>query len=206
MDDISAFFQQTDPAVLSGVGVGILVVLIGLFLLVKRLNRPSDEKQIENAIKENSDEYIKDVIISDGIDGYIFADYLLSVSGKVIILGIEHYQGYIFGSENIDEWAQVINKKSYKFPNPLRSYESGAQSLNSLIKDVDVTAHVIFTSESSFPKGVPVGVLQMSDFRLTLEQIKSRNKSNDLTVKRWEELKEIVSQHAADYHREKLER
>ena len=204
MDEISAYLKQTDPVMLWGSVVGIILLIIGLALIVKHLNQQSDEELIKNTINELGDDHMKDVIISDGMYGYFFADYLISIAGQIIILGIEHYEGYIFGSENIEEWAQVHDKKSSKFNNPLRSYETCAQSLNSLIKDADVKAHIVFTSASSFPKGVPEGVLQMSNFKSSLEELIRTHSANQLTDKCWADLKAVVNQHASEYHQEKL--
>lgn len=201
---LTDFFTQTDPAFLVSTIVVTLVTIFGLGYLFYHLNKPTDDKLIENAIKELTDEYMKDVIISDGMYGYYFVDYLLLLSGKILVLGVEHYQGYIFGGENIDEWAQVVNQKSYKFKNPLRSYVACAQNINDIFKGAEVEARIIFTSVGSFPKGVPKGVYQMKDYRTELGEIKTSNSTTPEMVEIWQQLKKMINEHMGQYHTEKL--
>lgn len=204
-DTLTQFFNQNDPVLFISTFIAGLLVVGGLVYLFYHLNKASDEKVIENTIKELTDEYMKDVIISDGMYGYYFVDYLLFLSGKIIVLGVEHYEGYIFGGENIDEWAQVLNQKSYKFKNPLRSYVACAQNINDVLKGVDVEARIIFTSAGSFPKGVPKGVFQMKDFKAELNEIKNSYTTTPDIVELWQQLKKMVNEHMGRYHTEKLE-
>lgn len=204
-DTLTQYFQNNDPALLISTLFAGLIIIVGLGYLFYRFNKPTDEKLIENTIREIADECMKDVIISDGMYGYYFVDYLMLLSGKIIVLGVEHYEGYIFGGENIDEWAQVVNQKSYKFKNPLRSYVACAQNINDLFKGADVEARIIFTSAGNFPKGVPKGVYQMQDFKAELNDIKHSNITSADIVEIWQKLKKTVNEHMGQYHTEKLE-
>ena len=181
----------------------VLVVVLGIIWY--RLKHPSDDKQIDTTISELGIEHRKDVIISDGVYGYHFIDYLILFPEQIMLLGVQHYEGYIFGAENIDEWAQVVNKKSYKFVNPLQNYLTCAQTINSQIKDANVVARMVFTSTSQFPKGVPGGVYRMENFRTELESLVRGKTLDGQTKTVWDELVILASQHKQQYQREKAQ-
>ena len=204
-NNISQFITTLDPVILWSSIAAIVMLVILLGMVWYRLKHPSDDKQIDTIISELGIEHRKDVIISDGVYGYHFIDYLILFPEQIMLLGVQHYEGYIFGAENIDEWAQVVNKKSYKFVNPLQNYMTCAQTINSQIKDADVVARMVFTSTSQFPKGVPGGVYRMENFRTELESLVRGKTLDGQTKTVWDELVILASQHKQQYQREKAQ-
>ena len=204
-NNISQFITTLDPVILWSSIAAIVVLVVVLGIIWYRLKHPSDDKQIDTTISELGIEHRKDVIISDGVYGYHFIDYLILFPEQIMLLGVQHYEGYIFGAENIDEWAQVVNKKSYKFVNPLQNYLTCAQTINSQIKDANVVARMVFTSTSQFPKGVPGGVYRMENFRTELESLVRGKTLDGQTKTVWDELVILASQHKQQYQREKAQ-
>ena len=204
-NNISQFITTLDPVILWSSIAAIVMLVILLGMVWYRLKHPSDDKQIDTIISELGIEHRKDVIISDGVYGYHFIDYLILFPEQIMLLGVQHYEGYIFGAENIDEWAQVVNKKSYKFVNPLQNYLTCAQTINSQIKDANVVARMVFTSTSQFPKGVPGGVYRMENFRTELESLVRGKTLDGQTKTVWDELVILASQHKQQYQREKAQ-
>lgn len=202
---ILQFIATLDPLILWPSAIAIIIAVVVLAVVVYRLKHPSDDKQIETIIRELGIEHLRNVIISDGVYGYHFIDYLILFPEQIMLLGVQHYEGYIFGAENIDEWAQVVNKKSYKFPNPLQNYITCAQTINSLIKDADVVARMVFTSSSEFPKGVPQGVYRMEDFKAELASL-VQEKTLDSHLKTiWDALVALANEHKHQYQQEKAQ-
>lgn len=202
---ILQFIATLDPLILWPSAIAIIIAVVVLAVVVYRLKHPSDDKQIETIIRELGIEHLRNVIISDGVYGYHFIDYLILFPEQIMLLGVQHYEGYIFGAENIDEWAQVVNKKSYKFPNPLQNYITCAQTINSLIKDADVVARMVFTSSSEFPKGVPQGVYRMEDFKVELASL-VQEKTLDSHLKTiWDALVALANEHKHQYQQEKAQ-
>jgi hypothetical protein len=201
--NMNNFLTEINP-VLLWISISLItlaVIVIAYFII--RLNKSGDDKQIEEIIKQTSNEYIKDAIISDGMYGYFFIDYLINLSGKIILIGVEHYEGYIFGGDTIDEWAQVVNNKSYKFKNPLQSYIACAQMLNDQLKGSNAIARIVFTSVSEFPKGVPESVFLMEKFQQDLETIKTNSDTYEATKPYWQEIVRLAQEHKEQYSKEK---
>ena len=101
------------------------VVSISLMLLLYRgvtsFKGHKDDRLIKKLFKRHNQEFKSNVGIADGIDGFLFVDYLLLIRGNLIALKIIDKPGYIFGAENIDEWTCVQNNRTEKFNNPVTS-------------------------------------------------------------------------------------
>ncbi len=183
----------------------LAVVIIGITLLiwiVRYLKNTSQDRRIAKIIKEQSEAFARNIILSDGMYGYLFADYLVLMKGKIIAMDVHHLEGYIFGADQIEEWAQVVSSKSHKFKNPLYRVRLMVQQIRQLLPRADVEARVLFGNESSFPKGVPIGVMRFDTLREELGQLNKNDYLAESMSKIWEELMQIAKQHKQQYLRE----
>ena len=185
--------------------IGVVVVLTLMIWFYRYLKNTSEDRRIEKIIKEESEAYTKDVVVSDGMYGYLFADYLILMRGKIIALDVQQMAGYIFGADQIEQWAQVQNSKSSKFKNPLYRVRLLAQQITQLVKDVDIEARVLFGSTSSFPKGVPDGVFRFDTFKHELNSQAKNDYLHESMNKIWDELLQILKEHKARYSQENQE-
>ncbi|NOZ54167.1 MAG: NERD domain-containing protein [Gammaproteobacteria bacterium] len=181
-------------------GLIAAIVLVTLVVwLVRYIKNTADDRRIEKIIKEQSEAYSRDIVISDGIYGYLFVDYLILLRGKIIAMDVQHLKGYIFGADQIEQWAQVVDNKSNKFKNPLYRVRLIGQQVNQLVKEADIEARVLFGAESSFPKGVPDGVLRMDTFKDELNNLAKNDYMHESMSKVWEELLGIAREHKQRY-------
>ncbi len=182
--------------------VAAIVLVTVVVWLVRYFRSTSQDRRIEKIIKEQSEAFAKNVVLSDGMYGYLFSDYLLLMRGKIIAMDVHHLEGYIFGGEQIDEWAQVVNSKSNKFKNPLYRLRLMVQQIKQLVNDADIEARVLFGDESSFPKGVPEGVMRFESFRQDLNSLNKNDYMAESMSKTWEELMQIAKEHKQRYQQE----
>ena len=182
--------------------VGALIVITLLVWFIRRLRFSSPDRRIEKIIKVESQAYTKDIILSDGMYGFLFVDYLVLMKGNIIALDVHHLDGYIFGADQIEQWAQVVNSKSNKFKNPLYRVRLVQQQIKQLVKDADVEARVIFGNEASFPKGVPNGVLRFETLREDLNALDKNDYLAESMSKIWDEIMKIAKQHKERYLQE----
>jgi len=185
--------------------VGAIVAITLAVWIVRYMRNTAQDRRIAKIIKDQSEAYAKDIILSDGMYGYLFVDYLVLMKGKMIAMDVHHLAGYIFGAEQIDEWAQVVNSKSHKFKNPLYRVRLMVQQIKQLVPEADVEAHVLFGNESSFPKGVPEGVMRFDTFREELGRLNKNDYLAQSMSKTWEELMAIAKQHKQQYLQETQE-
>ena len=144
-------------------GIPSLLVILALFIQWPVLKYRYNEYCLQRAIKKSAKETIHDVMIPDSLGDSTYIEHLLLTGEAIRVLYLKRYHGVIFAGEHIDEWTQVINNHSYRFPNPLQKLEMDIMAIKSLVKDVNVEGKVVFTKGSEFPKGKPDSVQLISE-------------------------------------------
>ena len=200
--ELPDFLANTDPTWLAGVGLLIATAVVVLIWLIYKFRHPSDQTRVEKIIKEISDGYIKDAVLSDGLYGYHFIDYLILLPGKILVLAVQDNEGYIFGGEKIEKWAQVVNNRSSNFDNPLINTHHYIQAVRTICSDVDIVNRVVFTSKSSFPKGIPSGVIELKNLKRELEALKRASSTTNSAKPMWNKLLESTKQQKIQYKQE----
>ena len=197
-------FDMTQQQLLTfgGALLGAVLVITLLIWLVRRVKMSSPNRRIEKMIKVASQEYAKDIILSDGMYDFLFVDYLVLLKGNIVAVDVHHMEGHIFGGDQIEQWAQVNNGKSVKFKNPLYRVRLMQQQINQLVKDADIEARVIFGADSNFPKGVPEGVLRFDTLKEDLNMLDKNDYLAESMSKIWEEIMNIAKQHKQRYVQE----
>ena len=170
------------------IAVASLLLLLLVVAVSVYLRREANARRVQTLLEQHASEMIREAVIPDGIDGYIFADYLLCIGGSIVTLNIETRKGYIFGAPNIDEWTCVENNRTSKFSNPLKRATLFAQQCSHINGFDAIQGHVLFGSESEFPKGVPEGVMQMSEIADVLKSLAEGSESLE-AKEAWAKLK-----------------
>lgn len=182
--------------------LGGVIAITVIIWLIRRFKYSSPDRRIEKIIKVESQDYAKNIILSDGMYDFLFIDYLVLMKGNIVAVDVHHLEGYIFGGDQIEQWAQVINGKSNKFKNPLYRVRLVQQQIKQLVKDADIEARVIFGADSSFPKGVPDGVLRFDTLREDLNMLDKNDYLAESMSKTWDEIMKIAKQHKQRYVQE----
>lgn len=170
---------------------GILVIFLILSLLpnIKKMIRA---RKINTAIQHLGSQYLKQVILPDGLGGSIFFDYMVLAQNSIILVVLKKFSGTIFCAENIDQWTQLLGNKSYKFPNTLQQLDSDILAVSTIVKDVDVTGLVVFSSDCNFPKGKPNQVKSISEIN---KSSVDKQLHSELLLNAWYQLKELSNNH-----------
>lgn len=200
--ELPGFLANNDPTWLAGVGLLVAAAVVLVIWIVYKLRHPSDQAKVEKSIKEIGDGYIKDVVLSDGLYGYHFIDYLVLLPGKILVLAVQDYEGYIFGGEKIEKWAQVVNNRSFNFDNPLINTHHYIQAVRGICDNVEIVNRVVFTSKSSFPKGIPPGVVELKNLKKELEALKGPSVEPNPAKLMWDKLLENSKQQKIQYKQE----
>ncbi len=174
-----------------GLYIGLIVLAAVAGLMVYK-HFQSDAHILKQALKKYAKAVEKDVVLFDGVDSYQFADYLVLLQGKIVVIKLDDSDGYIFGAENIHEWTCVKNNVTGKFANPLRKLNHFATQIKQTSAFDDVQANVLFGSSASFPKGVPEHVLQMACLDKDLEALVGDEAKHEQAEQAWHELIAMV--------------
>jgi len=195
------YFDENMPMLL-GMLAAALSIVIAVILLVRNLYKTADSRKISGIIKKYSEAYEREVIFPDGIGGYFFIDYLILLPGRILALNIAKMEGYVFGGENIEIWTQVENNKSTKFKNPFEDVKLFVNHAADQLKFDGIMARVLFDSKSEFPKGVPEGVLQLTNFEENMAAWAGETHVSEATNKAWETLSALLAESRERYNKE----
>jgi hypothetical protein len=175
--------------------VGALVLLLVLAVvpeLIRRYRHDADERRIQKVFKDANATFRKDVAFPDGMEGYVFVDYLVLTPNGVVVMDMQDYNGFIFGAANIDHWTQMVRRRGYKFENPLHQNSWRVQVIKSLVKEAPVIGRVLFSSASQFPKGLPEGVSHVSTLSTDVTRLFENKAVSDALRGEWEQLLAIA--------------
>ncbi|VAW96888.1 hypothetical protein MNBD_GAMMA22-1241 [hydrothermal vent metagenome] len=143
-------------------GYIFLMLLVSLYLLYPSIKIKLCERKNNKFISRIGKSQLKNVAIQVSEDEIIYIDYLILLPTGIFVLNVLKYNGIIFAGENVEYWTQLINKKSYKFPNPLQDLDVCESTIRSIVADCNVIGHIAFDSNCEFPKGKPrrISILQ----------------------------------------------
>jgi hypothetical protein len=172
-------------AVLATIAVS---AIIAAPMALRRYRRDAEQRRVAKIIKALNISALKNVAFPDGMEGYVFVDYLLLTPVGIVVLDLQDYNGFIFGGPNIDQWTQMVRQRGYKFENPLHQNAWRLQIIRSFIKDAPLIGKVVFSSVSQFPKGIPEGVSHVSTLNEDLAELVDNKETPESVRKAWDEL------------------
>jgi len=181
--------QHDDPVIIWS--VALFLLLGGTLLVWPKLRRWYLERQLQKKIRAVAVDSLHQVVIPDGLDGAVYLENLLLTPDGLMVMPVHRYQGIVFAADGIDNWTQVIGKRTYKFANPLPQLEGEVLSLKNYAADIPAQGRVVFTRGVEFPKGRPEKLISVAE----LEELAEQNRQRDVTPaywQAWESLKRQV--------------
>ncbi|PHS68998.1 MAG: nuclease-like protein [Methylophaga sp.] len=159
------------------VAVCIICILLASLFYLRKKHKQSAAYQI-NMILAPEDE-MQNFIIPDGIGGLLEVEHLILMEQGLLIIETFPISGNLFGAEKIDQWTQVIDKRSFKFINPLQHIHDTRQALKVLTPKIPIFCRVIFSADSHFPKGKPEEVSTLSSLAEDMQNMRALPKIID---------------------------
>lgn len=173
------------------VGVIVVASILLLLILIAKYRRRS-RYRIKKVLKPLSRAEMKNIIIPDGVGGMLEIEHLILMDQGLLLLEISSINGHIFGAENINQWTQIVDGRSYKFANPLQHIHTTRQALMSLVPNVPIHYRIIFSAEASFPKGKPDQVSVLNSLSKDMKSIESGPLMVAPLQQAWERIKRVA--------------
>lgn len=167
---------------------GLLLALI----LVRRRGKARWKRALSRTLKHVGREILRDILIPDGVGGYIHVEYVLLTPVAVLVIDARNYPGALFGAAHLEQWTQMVNGGSYKFANPLDQNALRVQSVKTLISEVPVMGRVVFTEAGHFPKGMPQGVSMLNALKGDLAAVLADGDVPQTLRQAWERFEETA--------------
>lgn len=141
----------------------VLLAVAGAWLVTPAVGRLISNLRLNRTLHSLGPEVLEYVVLDDGVDGLAYIDRLVLTPKSIMVVALVENRGAIFGGEGIDTWAQVIGKRTTRFPNPVERNTERMLAVQYNAPDVPVESLVLFPEEAQFPKGKPEGVAVPSD-------------------------------------------
>lgn len=172
-------------------GVGLLLLIAALLLAWPLLRRMREHRAMEKRITAVGVEQLRHVLLDDGMGGQSYFERLLLTPRGILVLIANPRDGIIFGGAQMDNWAQVVGKRTIHFTNPLYTLEGQLSTLRYHLPKINLEGFVLFCGASSFPKGKPSGVWSLDD--LAAAEVAGSQQAVQPVIKdAWKSLKKLV--------------
>jgi Nuclease-related domain len=151
---------QIDPEL---IGMGAVLVLLagagywGLRVYQRRARRRALLRRLGRIAFET----VHQVLVPDGMGGFIHIDHLLLTPRGVLVLDTRRVAGLIFGGDQMSEWTVMGRGRRYTFDNPQPSLYDRIAAVKALVGDVPVEGRLLFSNVGRFTKGFPKWVLML---------------------------------------------
>src|SRR5262245_7708523 len=86
-----------------------------LFWIWQRYRRFLVRRGIRATVDAVAYEFLSDVLITDGMEGYFHFDFLLLTQRGILVLDLREVPGVIFGGDQMDEWTVMTRRRRYTF-------------------------------------------------------------------------------------------
>jgi len=140
---------------LIGASVLTVYVLATGYYTWRAIRRRRERRDLHDTIVATGVEYLRDVLVSDGMEGSMHVDYLLLTSRGVVVVDLRDVKGNIFGGDQMTEWTVMDGASRITFPNPQHALYDRVAAVKQLAGDMPVEGRVLFTRSGRFPKGLP---------------------------------------------------
>lgn len=144
----------------------LLVALVG-WLIIRR--KRSFHKQLVRALSAYSLDHVENLVIPDGLDGWLQIRHLFRLRQGFLIIETCDIDGHIYAADNMQQWRSLMAGRSYAFTNPLQHCQHAMHAIHQVAAEVPVFYHVVFPVQANFPKGHPSRVSRVSQVEADLQ-------------------------------------
>ena len=160
---------RIDPEWLAA-GVAIAVVGVGGYLGAGAYQRRARRKRLLARLDRIAYESAHQVLVPDGMGGYIHIDHLLLTSRGLLVLDTRRVPGLIFGGDQMSDWT-VIGRRRFTFDNPQPALYDRIAAVKALAGDFPVEGRLLFSNIGKFTKGMPKYVMMLDGIEVEFPQV-----------------------------------
>jgi hypothetical protein len=110
------------------------------------------------------------VLVPDGMGGYIHIDHLLLTSRGLLVLDTRRVPGLIFGGDQMSDWT-VIGRRRFTFDNPQPALYDRIAAVKALAGEFPVEGRLLFSNIGKFTKGMPKYVMMLDGIEVEFPQV-----------------------------------
>jgi hypothetical protein len=144
-----------------GMGVVLLLLAAVVFWGGRVYRRRARRRALLARLDRIAFEAVHQVLVPDGMGGFIHIDHLLLTLRGVLVLDTRRVVGLIFGGDQMSDWTVMARGRRYTFDNPQPALYDRIAAVKALTGDVPVEGRLLFSNVGKFTKGIPKWVLML---------------------------------------------
>jgi hypothetical protein len=144
-----------------GMGAVAVVLLACAVWGLRAYQRRSRRRSLLARLGRIAFEAAHQVLVPDGMGGFIHIDHLLLTPRGVLVLDTRRVAGLIFGGDQMSDWTVMGRSRRYTFDNPQPALYDRIAAVKALVGDVPVEGRLLFSNVGKFTKGIPKWVLML---------------------------------------------
>jgi hypothetical protein len=144
-----------------GMGAVAVVLLALCFWGLRAYQRRARRRALLRRLGRIAFETAHQVLVPDGMGGFIHIDHLLLTPRGVLVLDTRRVAGLIFGGDQMSDWTVMGRSRRYTFDNPQPALYDRIAAVKALVGDVPVEGRLLFSNVGKFTKGFPKWVLML---------------------------------------------
>ena len=176
---MNALLQNDLIIALGAAGLLIIALIAGLVMYRRRARRTPERR-----LRAASADCLAGFIIPNGDEGEIIVEYALLTHGGIVIVDVKDVAGNIFGSDAMQDWTVISDKRRFTFANPQYALYDRLAAIKRLVTNVPVTGHVVFTNRGHFSKGRPTDVIALDALIERLDE--ERRAADEDRIRAWQ--------------------
>jgi hypothetical protein len=142
-------------------GVALLLLLAVGFWGFRAYQRRARRHALLVRLERIAFEAVHQVLVPDGMGGFIHIDHLLLTPRGVLVLDTRRIAGLIFGGDQMSDWTVMGRGRRFTFDNPQPALYDRIAAVKALTGEVPVEGRLLFSNVGKFTKGIPKWVLML---------------------------------------------
>jgi hypothetical protein len=162
------------------IGLGALVVLVGLLAYwgIRSYQRRARRKALLARLERVAYRAAHQVLVPDGMGGFIHIDHLLLTPRGVLVLDTRRVAGLIFGGDQMSDWTVMGRGRRFTFDNPQPTLYDRIAAVKALVGEIPVEGRLLFSNVGKFTKGIPKWVMMLDGIEVEFPQLHDRSAPN----------------------------
>jgi hypothetical protein len=144
-----------------GLGAAVLLLAALIFFALRAYQRRARRKSLLGRLERVALAAAHQVLVPDGMGGFIHIDHLLLTPRGVLVLDTRRVAGLIFGGDQMSDWTVMGRGHRYTFDNPQPALYDRIAAVKAIVGEVPVEGRLLFSNVGKFTKGIPKWVLML---------------------------------------------
>jgi len=177
-----------------GLGALLLLLIALAYWGFRSYQRRARRRQLLARLERVAFEAVHQVLVPDGMGGFIHIDHLLLTPRGVLVLDTRRVPGLIFGGDQMSDWTVMGRGRRFTFDNPQPALYDRIAAVKALTGEAPVEGRLLFSNVGKFTKGIPKWVLMLDGIEVEFPVVDRGMKSSPAIAQYTDDWSRLVSQ------------